>query len=338
VAVAPHHLDLGSAPPHLRVTYRAVDSAGRPIAWSKDLPALRHRLADRVRDALAAASPVDEVSGATSWSFGDIPRTVTVTHAGLEVTGHPALVDEGESVALRVLPSEAEQRSAMWGGTRRLLLLQLGSPLRTLDKALSNATKLALAASPRLSAAEAYRACAAAAVDQLLVEHGGPVWEADQFRLLLGNVRAGFAAAAVANARLVGEILASADSVDARLSTMLTAAHDDTVVDVQRHLERLLHRGWIGAAGFDRLPDLARYLRALEHRVDKARTQPDRDRRPIAGLQALERDYRRVADRDVEGRVGTMLEELRVSTFAQSVGARGGVSEAKVRAAVARLG
>ena len=95
--------------------------------------------------------------------------------------------------------------------------------------------------------------------------------------------------------------------------------------------------GWIGAAGFDRLPDLARYLRALEHRVEKARTQPDRDRRHIAALQEMERDYRRVASRDADGRVRTMLEELRVSTFAQSVGAKGGVSEPKVRAAIAHL-
>jgi ATP-dependent helicase HrpA len=106
---------------------------------------------------------------------------------------------------------------------------------------------------------------------------------------------------------------------------------------MRSHLDRLLHQGWIGAAGFDRLPDLARYLRALEHRAEKARTRPDRDRRHIAGLQQPEREYRAVAARDTEGRVRTMLEELRVSTFAQSVGAKGGVSEAKVRAAIASL-
>ena len=109
------------------------------------------------------------------------------------------------------------------------------------------------------------------------------------------------------------------------------------MLDARDHLERLLHRGWISAAGFDRLPDLARYLRALEHRVERARTQPDRDRRHIATLQALERDYRRVASRDGTGSVRAMLEELRVSTFAQSVGAKGGVSEPKVRAAIATL-
>jgi ATP-dependent helicase HrpA len=337
VPVAPHHLDLGAVPAHLRITYRAVDDAGRPLAWSKDLVALRRRLAERVRDALAAAAPVDEVSGATAWVFGAIPRVVTVTHAGLAVTGHPALVDEGDAVGLRVLPSDGEQRAAMWGGTRRLLLVQLGSPLRTLDRALPDATKLALAGSTRLGAAEAYRECAAAAVDQLLVEHGGPVWDADAFRALLASVRAGFAPAAVASARLVGEILARAGRVDATLAAMLTAAHDESVLDARAHLDRLLHRGWIGAAGFDRLPDLARYLRALEHRVERARTQPDRDRRHLRTIQALEREYRLGAARDADGRVRAMLEELRVSTFAQSVGAKGGVSEAKVRAALAAL-
>jgi ATP-dependent helicase HrpA len=294
-------------------------------------------LSERVWEALAAAAPIDEVDGATSWAFGDIPRTVSVHHAGLVVTGYPALVDEGASVGLRVLPTETDQRSAMWGGTRRLLLLQLGSPLRTLDRALPGATKLALAASTRLPTAEAYQDCAAAAVDQLLVEHGGPAWEADAFERLLGQVRAGFAAVAVANARLVAEILLRADAVDACLSTMLSAAHDATVIDVRSHLHRLLPRGWVRVAGFDRLPDLARYLRALEHRVEKARTQPDRDRRHIANLDELEREYRAVASRDVRGEVWAMLEELRVSTFAQSVGALGGVSEGKVRAAIHRL-
>jgi ATP-dependent helicase HrpA len=335
--VAVHHLDLDAVPAHLRVTYRAVDERGAALAWSKDLRALQRRLAERVRAALAAQAPLDEVTGARSWVFGTIPHDVTVTHAGLEVTGHPSLVDEGETVGLRVLPSVTEQRVAMWGGTRRLLLLQLGAPLRTLDQALPNAVKLALAGSTRVAAAEAYRDCAAAAVDQLLVEHGGPAWDRDAFAALLATVRSGFAPAAVRSARLVGEALEHAHAIDAHLATMLAPAHDDTVLDVQAHLDRLLRRGWIADAGFDQLPDVVRYLRALEHRTRKARSQPDRDRRHIAALQALERDYRRVAARDTEGRVRTMLEELRVSTFAQSVGAQGGVSEAKVRAALAHL-
>jgi ATP-dependent helicase HrpA len=253
------------------------------------------------------------------------------------VHGHPALIDEGDTVGLRVLPSEAEARAAMWGGTRRLLLLQLGSPLRTLDKALPNAVKLAQAASERVAAAETYRECAAAAVDQLLLEHGGPVRDEAAFRARLAAVRDGFAVASVRLATFVGEALGHAVTTDAMLATMLTPAHDDTVLDARGHLDRLLRRGWIADAGHDQLPDVVRYLRALEHRVQKARTEPERDRRHIAGLHSLERDYRAVAARDATGQVRTMLEELRVSTFAQSVGAKGGASEPKVRAALARL-
>ena len=190
-----------------------------------------------------------------------------------------------------------------------------------------------------MSAAEAYRQCAAAAVDQLLVEHGGPVWDADGFRALLASVRAGFATAAVSSARLVGEILGAADH--RRGDAWRPCSRPRTtrsVLDARAHLDRLLHRGWISAAGFDRLPDLARYLRALEHRVEQgphaARPRPPPHRRPPSARARLPARRRRATP---PASVRAMLEELRVSTFAQSVGAKGGVSEPKVRAAIAAL-
>jgi ATP-dependent helicase HrpA len=262
---------------------------------------------------------------------------VEVRHAGVVVTGYPALVDEDGTVARRVLPSGAEQRSAMWGGTRRLLLLQLGNPLRTLDRALPNVTKLALSSSRRTAAADAYRGCAEAAVDQLLLDAGGPAWDAAGFDRLLGQVRAGFAEVAVRAASLVGEVLASAAAVDDRLAAMHHESLDETAVDVEAHLGRLLHPGWIAAAGLDRLPDVARYLRAEEHRVAKATSDPARDRARIPLVQALEQEYRSVAPLDVDGSIRWQLEELRVATFAQSIGPKGGPSAPKVRAALAAL-
>ena len=96
----------------------------------------------------------------------------------------------------------------------------------------------------------------------------------------------GFAPAAVRLARLVADGLGHTATIDAALAAMVTAAHDETVLDVRAHLDRLLRPGWIADAGHDQLPDVIRYLRALEHRVEKARTAPDRDRRHIAGIQA----------------------------------------------------
>ncbi len=325
-AVAPHHLDLAAVPDHLRVTYRAVDDAGRPLAWSKDLagapsPAGRAGAGGAGRRLAGRRGARRDGHGCSARSR----RRSTVTHAGHAVTGFPALVDEGDAVGLRVLPTEPEARAAMWGGTRRLLLLQLGSPLRTLDRALPNAVKLALSASDRLSAADAYRDSAAAAVDQLLVEHGGPVRDAGRVR---GAGRRGACRRSPAPrsglVELVAEALGHAAAIDddagRRCSPPPTTRRCSTSA---AHLDRLLRRGWIADAGFDQLPDVVRYLRALEHRVQKARTEPDRDRRHIAGIQRLEREYRRVAARDATGEVRTMLEELRVSTFAQSVGRQG---------------
>ena len=324
-------------PPPLRITVRAVDTAGTPVAWSKDVGALRATLVDRVREAIAQSAPLAEQFGLRSWPGGSLPRTLVTTHAGINVVAYPCLVDEGDTVALRVLPSEGEQSVAMWRGTRRLLLLQIGSPLRTLDKSLSNATKLALAASGHLTAAEVYREATVAAVDHLLLEAGGPVWEPELFSALVVSVKAGFAPVARSVATTVGEVVATVARVEDRCGSMLTAALDETVLDVQAHVRRLLHRGWIVAAGVDRLDDVRRYVQGIEVRLEKAVAQPDRDRVRTLSLRALEEEYRSVAVADHDGRVRWMLEELRVSTFAQKVGVKGGASEQKVRAELARL-
>jgi ATP-dependent helicase HrpA len=294
-------------------------------------------MADRLRSALAAAAPLAEVDGLRAWTVGTIPPTVEAVHAGARVVGYPALGDEGDTVALRVLPSRREQQAQMWAGTRRLLLLQLGSPLRTLDKALPNAAKLAIAASRHVRAAEVYLGCAAAAVDHLLLDAGGPVWDEAAFAELLAAVRPRFAPTAVAAATTVGDVLAAATAAEERLATMLAPALDETVVDAEAHLARLLRPGWITTAGVDRLPDVLRYVRGAAHGLGKAAAQPDRDRARAPSIRALERDYALVAARDVDGSIRTMLEELRVATFAQPVGAKGGPSEQKVRKALAAL-
>src|SRR3546814_9768413 len=109
----------------------------------------------------------------------------------------------------------------MWGGTRRLLLLQLGSPLRTIDRSLPIAAKLAIARTERMSAADVYRECASAAVDHLLMAAGGPVWDPADFSKLLATVKADFARAATDAAAVVGDVAALVAAIEDRLSSML---------------------------------------------------------------------------------------------------------------------
>ena len=106
--VRPEDFNFAVLPGHLRVTFRVVEN-GVELSRGKDLEALRTELASHVRADLTAAARQEERSGLLAWTVGDIDRTIS---AG-QVTGFPALVDEGTSVALRVLDSEAEQTAAM---------------------------------------------------------------------------------------------------------------------------------------------------------------------------------------------------------------------------------
>src|SRR3546814_19547747 len=130
----------------------------------------------------------------------------------------------------------------MWGGTRRLLLLQLGSPLRTIDRSLPIAAKLAIARTERMSAADVYRECASAAVDHLLMAAGGPVWDQADFSKLLATVKADFARAATDAAAVVGDVAALLAAIEDRLLSKLDESVDDTGGDMQDPPRRPLPR------------------------------------------------------------------------------------------------
>ena len=294
-AVAPHHLDLAAVPDHLRVTYRAVDDAGRPLAWSKDLAALRRRLAERVREALATASPVAEVHGATVVDVRHDPdhRRRSPTPA-TRSPGTPPWSTKATRSASGCCPP-SPRRGPRCGAAPAGCSCCSSVPrcARSTGRC-RTPTKLALGASDRAVGGRglpgrARRPRSTSCSWSTAV----PCATRRRSTRCAAAVRAGFArAAAAARPSSWPTPLGHAAAIDATLATMLTPAHDETVLDARAHLDRLLRRGWIADAGFDQLPDVVRYLRALEHRVQKARTEPDRDRRHIAGIQRLEREYR----------------------------------------------
>src|SRR5207237_2123620 len=163
-------------PAHLRMRFLVEDEAGRELAAGKDLRALQERLAERAEAGLAVAASPFEREGLRAWAIGTLPREVDVTWAGFRRRAYPALVDRGDSVAVRVFPTPDEQRREMWAGTRRLLLLSLPNPARAAERRLSNDTQLALARSPYAKVSDLFDDCVLSAVDQLLRDLVGPVW------------------------------------------------------------------------------------------------------------------------------------------------------------------
>ncbi len=329
--------DLGALPDHLRMTFRVVDGDStddRVVGSGKDLETLRRTLAPAVRAAVSQASAGIEQAGLTRWSVGELPRTVEHTVGGQVVRGFPALVDDGATVAVRVLPSAAEQRRASTAGLRRLLLLGVGSPNKAVVGSMGNAAKLALGQNPHGSVAGLLADCTDAAVDALVAEAGGPVWDEAGFTALQTHVRTHLVPTVTAVLGAVRPVLAAAQGV--RLA--LSGARGEPALDVATQLGALVHPEFVARTGVAHLRDLARYLTAAQRRLDALPGSADRDR---AGMVVLARvqaelDALRAAlaperreDPDVV-ELGWLVQELRVSLFAQSVGTAQPVSEKRV--------
>ena len=324
--VPPGSWQLDRVPDHLRVTFSVEDGDGTVVALGKDLGELREQLQGRVRRAVADAARSVERTGLRAWDLGTLPRALTTTWAGQPVTAHPALVDEGGTVGVAVFATEAEQAAAMWAGTRRLLLLAVPSPRKDVKRLLTAEARFALAVAPHASVGELVDDCVAAAVDAVVAGQGGPAWDEAGFERLVRAGRTTLPATATKVARAVADTLTTAQAIDARLGELAAPALVPTLADVRVQLARLVHPGFVTAAGARRLPDLARYLKAVEHRLDRLPAGWQRDQELTALVQALEDDLATVAATVGPGRAGEvaavrwMIEELRVSLFAPAAG------------------
>ena len=324
-------------PPHLRMRFLVEDEAGRALAAGRDLGALQEELAERAEAGLAVAASTFERDGLRTWGgIGTLPREVDVTWAGFRRRAYPALVDQGDSVAVRVFPTPEEQAREMWAGTRRLLLLSLPNPTRAAERRLSNDTQLALARSPYPKVADLFDDCVLCAVDQLLGDLGGPVWSEAAFTALRTGASHALTESVVYVVTVVAGILAIANGIELRLSKLRAPSLAPSITDIERQLARLVSPGFVAAAGVRRLPDLMRYLEGIELRLDKLPTGADRDFDNFRRIQRLERRYGELlgalgpnADEDAEA-IGWMIEELRISYFAQGLGTSQSVSEKRI--------
>ncbi|MDX6395792.1 MAG: ATP-dependent helicase HrpA [Streptosporangiaceae bacterium] len=332
--------DLSRLPAHLTVTFRVTDS-GRVLATGKDLAALRQELRPRLRAALTEAAGGITRTGLRTWDIGALPRVFT---AG-QVRAYPALADAGDSVDVRLFETEAEAGDAMWRGTRRLLLLQVPSGARSVASRLPVNATLAMSRHPYPSAGALLDDCAACAADQVIADAGGPAWDAGGFARLLEEARSSLPAATAAVVGAVARVLEEAQHAEAALGRATSPALAPAVADMRSQLSALIHPGFVAETGSRHLPDLVRYLRAITQRLEKAPADPGRDAGRMAVVHRVADAYRRAREEcAASGRGGAdaaalrwMIEELRVSLFAQTLGTPVPVSEKRIQAALDRL-
>jgi len=332
--------DLGKLPPHLRINVRVTDG-DRVLAEGKDVAELQRELRPRLREVLSRAAAGITRTGLTSWNFGALPK---VFRAGT-VVAYPALADAGESVDVRLFETEGAARAAMWAGTRRLILLGAPSPVKSVAGSLPTRAKLALSHNPHGGVAALFAECINCAADYLMAEAGGPAWDADGFERLSAAVRTRLREVTADVVTQVEAALRLAHSVGARLADVRAAPVQPAADDLREQLSGLIYAGFVTATGYRRLPHLTRYLRGMERRLDKLPENPGRDAASMAVARRAEQAYREtVAALPPARRSGAdaadvrwMLEELRISLFAQALGTQAPVSENRILAALSRL-
>ncbi len=343
--VAPSDFDLARVPAYLLVRFRIEDGDGREVAAGRDLTALARELGPQVRAAVAGATPGVERRGLRTWDLGTLPRVVDAVSGGQPVRGYPALVDEGEAAGVRVLASEADQARAMAAGTRRLLLLAVPAARRDAERRLRTIPALAAVPARYPGVAALADDCVAAAADRIVAAEGGPAWDEAGFARLEAAARSRLAPLAAGAAGQAGDLVAAALALESRLADVRAPALAPAAADMRAQVRSLVAPGFVARAGLARLRDMGRYLEAIRLRLDKLGERPERDRDLMARARALEAAFteardalppeRRGAPEVVE--VAWLLEELRVSLFAQKLGTARPVSEPRARRAIAAL-
>lgn len=288
-----------------------------------------------------ASGGVREVSGLTEFPAdlfpnGEIPHKVQRVIATQAVNGYPALVDEGSSVGLRIFPTEAEQLHAQRRGIIRLLQLQVPSPVRYVSEHLSHKEKIVFTQNPHGSIDELIRDCTVAALDHL-VPHT-PIFTQTEYSKLYEHVRAELIETVFDVTKLVAEILSEATALKKAIkkATSLTTMH--AVSDVKAQMENLVYPGFVAQTGYDQLVHLPRYLKAAQVRLTKLGPNLHRDNQLMLTVQDLEDSYDNAVKSlpagtivpDALRRVNWMIEELRVSFFAQELGTAYTVSEKRI--------
>jgi ATP-dependent helicase HrpA len=335
-----------AVPDHLRITFRVVDDKGRKLGESKDLDALKIDLKTRTQAAIAEAAGGLEKRGLKEWTIGELPHSFAQKRGAQTVKGYPALVDDGDSVSVRLLDTPRAQQRAMLGGTRRLLLLGVASPVNSIQSRLGNGAKLALAANPHGSTEALFADCLTAAADKLIADAGGPAWDEESYVRLRDSVRAELYDTTADAVVKVANILAVNHRVAERLKTIGNSLLLLTgLTDIRAQLAELIHPGFVAETTHRRLPDLLRYLKAIERRLVKLPEDPHRDRDRTSAMLRMRDAYDELLAalppdrRDDEGvvQIRWMLEELRVSLWAQPLGTPYPVSEQRILRAIETL-
>jgi ATP-dependent helicase HrpA len=342
--------DVSKLPNSLRMTYRPLDAAGRPLGLGVDLAALQAKFSESGRGAVAKVvekihSPIER-DGLQVWDFDRLEQSVESKHGGNVVRGFPALVAQPNgSVDIRLFSTESEQLRHHSRGVVALVKVAIASPAKYVEAHLSQNEKLAIAGLPYSNFNAFIDDVIVAVTDRELkkVEAEGLIFSRAEYEMVRDGVSASVVESAFEVATLVTKIAGAARDANKAISSVNGFDFLSVLSAEKQHVVELLEPKFVSSAGLERLPRILVYLQAIKQRIEKLVENPNRDRAAsleldqAIGLYVFAGGKLPLATDSPAKLVIArwLLEELRVSLFAQTLGTAETVSVQRIKKALA---
>lgn len=337
VDIALSDWNLTELPNYLQMNFRLVDEDGKVIDEDRDLNKLKQQWAT---EAAASFRQIPdskyEKKGLSSWSFEDLPESITLQQNGLEMTAYPTLVDKGDSVDLTLMDTQKQAAEFSSKGLRRLFMLAESDAVKYLRKQLPNIQTMCmhyLNVSPapfgkveidnKITLSEQLKTdLIDVAFDRCFILEQTPIRDKQAFEQRLKDKRSELILTATELAKQIAQPLAEYHAIAKRMSGNMPITALNAIKEIKQQLNYLIHQGFIHHTPDEALKRLPLYFQAIGHRLDKIKTDPTRDRQWMNEVAPHWQRYLNNVNNNSSAQFQQyrwMIEEFRISLFAQSI-------------------
>ncbi len=310
------------------INIKVDDDRGKLIEQSRNLSELKAKYRENIQATLQSAGQGLEQEGITDWTFGDLPESKQLKRQGVTIKAYPALVDEGQSVALKMHDNPLEAECFSLRAQVRLAMLTLKDKVKYLRKELLKGKDIGLSVTSLGSRDQVAEDIIASAIKQVVFE-GQLVRRESDFNQQLTAHSADIIDRAQAIETVLVDALKDVVQIKKSIKTSKNAlALTWAAQDITHQLEHLFYPEFIYEVPFEQFQQFKRYLQAINLRLEKVPQNVQRDRQNIAIIEELWSRYENVLDQ--KGNTWCqanqqlqhfrwLIEELRVSLFAQTL-------------------
>ncbi|MBI0155710.1 ATP-dependent RNA helicase HrpA [Gilliamella sp. M0364] len=333
---------LDQVPSYLKMNFSIVDH-NREIAFGKDLVKLQEQLKTEVQQALSSLTQKKSIkiekNNITDWDFGSLPAIYEEKQKNYTIKAYPAIIDNQHSVSIKLVDSLEEQKRLSKLGIRRLLILNIPSPIKYLHEKLPNKSKLGLYFNSFGTVLNLIDDCIACGVDHLIEKNNQIIDNQQQYQQLLTYTKSHINETVVDIAKQVESILTLHFNINKKLKGRVDLSLAFALSDIKQQVSELVYKGFVAQTGYDKLPDIYRYLFAIEKRLEKLGSNMAKDRQAMNIIEEVKNEYQTWLNSLPENQkslskvtnIKWMIEELRVNLFAQQLGTPYPISAKRIR-------